>query len=98
MFFSCCGHLLLIPILACGLIHMPIRAKIREKYGLQEETSDIVAACLFSPFAVRQEAREIICREKLPSEKVRRNQPINNIIPTTDSEVASLFENRRFCL
>jgi Cys-rich protein (TIGR01571 family) len=60
MFFSCCGYLLLISI----------RTKLREKYGLQEETSDVVAACLFSPFAVCQETREIICREKLPSEKV----------------------------
>jgi hypothetical protein len=57
---------------------MSTRAKIRENYGLQEEPSDIVIACFLLPFAVCQEAREIICREKLPSEKVRANRPINN--------------------
>ncbi len=86
---SCCAYLLLRPILACGLIHMTIRAKIGGRYCLEEEPSDVVAARLLSPFAVCQEACEIISREKLPSEKVRRNQPINNIIPTADSEVAS---------
>jgi Cys-rich protein (TIGR01571 family) len=39
---------------------MSIRAKLREKYGSQEEPCDVVAACLLSPFAVCQEAREII--------------------------------------
>jgi len=76
---SCCAYLLLTPICA----------KLREKYGLQEEPSDVIGACLFSSFAVCYEACEIISREKLPNEKVRRNQPINNIIPTADSEVAS---------
>jgi hypothetical protein len=68
---------------------MPIRAKIGGKYCLKEEPSDVVAAHLLSPFAVCQEGREIISREKLPSEKVRTKQPINNIIPTAASEVAS---------
>ena len=68
---------------------MPIRAKMRAKYGLQEEPSDCVAACLLSPFAVCQEAREIISREKMPSGKVQTNQPSKTMITTAESEVAS---------
>ncbi len=49
---SCGTYLLLTPMVSCGLIHMPIRTKLRENYGSQEEPSDVVAVC--------QEAREII--------------------------------------
>ena len=68
---------------------MRIRAKMRTKYGLQEEPSDIVAACLLSPCGVCQEAREIISREKMSGKKVQTNQPSKSIITADDSEVAS---------
>jgi len=68
---------------------MPIRAKMREKYGLQEEPSDVVAACLLSPLGVCQEAREIISREKMPSKKVQTKQPLKSITTNDASEVAS---------
>jgi hypothetical protein len=68
---------------------MRVRAKMRAKYGLQEEPSDIVAACLLSPFGVCQEAREIISREKMPGKKVRTNQPSKDMTTADDSEVAS---------
>jgi len=85
----CCGYLLLSPFYLCGLIHMPIRAKIRKKYGLQEEPSDCVAACLLSPCAVCQETREINSRDRLPSEKTRTNQPTKDLASPVDSELAS---------
>ncbi len=85
----CCRYLLLTPFLSCGLIHKPIRTKIREKYGLQEQPSDCVAACLLSPCAVCQEAREMNSRDRLPSEKTRINQPIKGLASPVDSEVAS---------
>ena len=68
---------------------MGVRAKIRQKYGLQEQPSDFIAACILSPLAVCQESREIISREKKPSEQIRTSQPLNDITATGDSEVTS---------
>ncbi len=67
---------------------MPMRAKMREN-SLQEELSDCVIACLLLPLAVCQEAREIILREGLPSEKVRTNQPTECIASPANREVTS---------
>ena len=85
----CCVYFLLSPLYLCGIIHMSVRGKMRAKYGLQEEPSDCVAACLLSPLAVCQEARELISREKISNGKVRTNQPVNDIATTADSEVES---------
>ncbi|CAF0867339.1 unnamed protein product [Rotaria sp. Silwood1] len=71
----CCAYSILISCLSCGLVHMRMRAKMREKYGLEEKPSDFLAACILSPLAVCQETREIISREKNPTEKVRTSQP-----------------------
>jgi Cys-rich protein (TIGR01571 family) len=88
----CCGYLWLSPIYACGLLHMGIRAKMREKYGLQEEPSDCITGCLLSPCAACQEAREIISRERTPN-KVRTNEPTKDAITTADSEGAASPSN-----
>jgi hypothetical protein len=72
---------------------MPMRAKMREKYGLQEQPSDCLAACLLSPCAVCQEAREIISREKSPGNKVRKNQPVKSITSAVDSELSSAISS-----
>jgi Cys-rich protein (TIGR01571 family) len=91
----CCGYLLLSPVCLCGLIHMPMRVKMREKYGLQEVPSDRVAGCLCSPCAVCQEAREIISRERSPGNKVRTDQPMKNAASPVESEVASATSSAR---
>ncbi len=72
-----------------------MRAKMREKYGLQEVPSDCVAGCLLSPCAVCQEAREIISRERLPSNKVRTDQPKKNVASPVESEVTSATNSTR---
>lgn len=74
---------------------MPLRAKMREKYGLQEVPSDCVAACLLSPLAVCQETREILSRERSPSQRVRTDQPKKDLPSPIESEVASATNSTR---
>lgn len=91
----CCGYMLLSVVCACGLLHKPMRAKMREKYGLQEEPSDCVAACILSPCAVCQETREIMSREKSPGNRVRTVQPKKEAASPVESEVASATNSTR---
>ena len=81
------------PILSCGLLHMSFRAKVREKYGLQEEPTDFIAGCLLSPIAVCQEAREIDSRDKSPGTKVQRAEPKRSNASNVESEVSSVAES-----
>lgn len=89
----CCGYTSLLVICSCGLLHRSFRAKLREKYGLQEQPTDLVAGCLLSPIGVCQEAREIDSREKSPSTKVQRAEPKRSNISDVESEVSSVAES-----
>lgn len=88
----CCIYMILLPIGLCGLVHKPIRVKIREKYNLQEEPSDCLAAYLLSPCAICQEAREIESRGQSSNTRVKTMQPLNSTISNADSEVTGESE------
>ncbi|UJR29170.1 hypothetical protein I4U23_010384 [Adineta vaga] len=83
----CCGYFLLMPCYLCGVVHMPIRAKIREKYNLQEEPNDCIAACLLSPCGICQESNELKSHEKSSGIKVQTMQPLNSTISHAESEM-----------
>jgi hypothetical protein len=67
---------------------MSMRAKLREKYNLAEDSSDFVAACFLSPLAVCQETREIEYREKFGDGTVRTMQPLRMTDSADQSEMS----------
>lgn len=68
---------------------MPVRAAMRAKYNLVEEPSDFVSACLLSPFALCQEAREIAYREKTLATKTQTMQPMGTTEDAEESEMSA---------
>ena len=83
----CCSYMILSLCCLCGIVHKPIRTKIREKYNLQEEPSDYLASYLFSSCAICQEAREIESRGQSANHRIKTTQPLNSTISNADSEV-----------
>ncbi|CAF1390766.1 unnamed protein product [Adineta ricciae] len=88
----CCAYLILMPCGLCGIVHMPIRTKLREKYNLQEEPSDCLASYLFSFCAICQEAREIESQDQSSNTRIKTTQPFNSSVSNADSELTGESE------